>query len=275
MSTPTMKERPILFSAPMVRALFAGQKTQTRRVIKPQPPAAIGGVHPKHAAKHPAPYFDAYCGKRKTDKNPRGMGDHWCWWTEDDRQSNGWTRCPYGRPGDRLWVRENWQTHCDMDAVSPRDLLQGTAIQYPATYDGWISKVRPSIHMPRWTSRLTLEIVSVRAQRLQDITEEDAIAEGIERVPQLGVLRCSGWKDYSENTTGFWEPLDSFSSLWDSINAVPKPVLGDDGRVESYVSYPWEDVRETRQHQGKSWVVIGNPFVWVLDFPPVGKESAR
>lgn len=172
-----MTERGILFSAPMVRSILAGQKTVTRRIIKPQPvePAA----RPlRHAAKHPGPYFDSYCSEKKTPENPRGMSNEWCWWTADDRPDPLSTiRCPYGAPGHALWVRETWRYVGGREYEYQRDR---DAVIYradpPAPEGTW----RPAIFMPRWASRITLEIVSVRVERLHKITEEDARAEGID-----------------------------------------------------------------------------------------------
>ena len=104
-----MVEHPVLFNDEMMRAILAGLKTQTRRPIKPQPEPYAGGVHPKNKAKHPAPYIDAYCGEPKTAQNPRRMSDRWYWWTEDDRLGPEVGRCPFGIPGDTLWVRESWR----------------------------------------------------------------------------------------------------------------------------------------------------------------------
>ena len=151
-----MKERPILFSAPMVRALLAGTKTQTRRVFK----AKNGGVWPN---KNDLP------GMQQIMRS-----------------------CPYGQPGDRLWVRENF----DFLPAGGPDEPQACEIVYwvtgsreprecPHDYNPMIygrEKIRPSIHMPRWASRITLEITSVRVERLQDISEKDCWAEGIEEV---------------------------------------------------------------------------------------------
>lgn len=168
-----MTDKPIIFSAPMVRALLGGRKTQTRRVLNPQPPAQPkANCHPANKPRHAAPYLDAYCGEPRTPQNPRGQGRDWHWWQVDDRPGPVACRSPYA-PGNRLWVREAY----DKIASQPG------AVFYRADYEakhgdgaglGWA----PSIHMPRWASRLTLAVTEVRVQRLQEISEADAKAEG-------------------------------------------------------------------------------------------------
>lgn len=202
-----MKERPILFSGPMVRAILDGRKTQTRRVVKPQPEALVIGVAVPHTEgelhMHPRPVA-ALAVKRE---------------------------CPYGQPGDRLWVRETWQCAVVSEGIK--------GIGYKATYDderNWFKaktgpewdrlwdkhqdKWRPSIHMYRWASRITLEIAAVRVERLQDIEEHDANAEGIESFMTCQTL---------------WPARAKFAELWDSINAK---------------THPW----------------ASNPWVWVVEF---------
>ena len=196
-----MKERPILFSGPMVRAIREGRKTQTRRVIKPQPPEQpLPNCHPNHSAKHPSPYLDSYCSELKTPTNPRGMGDRWCWWQVDDRQCLPTFRCPYGQPGDRLWVRETFRSkqQCGetIDWTYRADCPALTEYLFP-----W----KPSIFMPRQASRITLEIVGVRVERLQDISEEDAKAEGCE---------WSQWSFPNSTKPG----KSAYRALWESIN---------------------------------------------------------
>ena len=179
-----MTDRPIIFSAPMVQALLAGRKTQTRRLLRsPMPPApGHDNIHPANLSKtlHPSPYFDAYCGGPRTPANPRGMTERWCWWTRDDRQGLPTVRVGYV-PGDRMWVREAWTTRQGLDATAPRDISPAQSIGYLADTDEgpWLGKARPSIHMPRWASRLTLIVTDVRVQRLKEISEDDAQAEGV------------------------------------------------------------------------------------------------
>lgn len=207
------KERPILFNGPMVRAILDGRKTMTRRIVKPQPEQPASACHSNHVSKHAAPYLDAYCSQHKTTENPRGMSDQWCWWQIDDRQCLPTFRCPYGQPGDKLWVRETW----DFRPWPTNDCPGAVRIAYGADGHqldaiapaGWNpllysrERWRPSIHMPRWASRITLEIVSVRVERLQDIDEHAALKEGVD-----------GWVKDTRCETA----RDGFITLWESIN---------------------------------------------------------
>lgn len=189
-----MKERPILFSAPMVLAILSGQKAQTRRIVKPQ-----------------------------TRIDPRRIPDGFCS-----------LKCPYGVPGDRLWVRETWGTIDD-----GLDCDDSSAICYRATETAqWRDrphakekrangmdaayvqpqKWRPSIFMPRWASRITLETTDIGIERLNELTTEDAIKEG---------CRFAG---FPASLTD----VGAFAKLWEKIN-------------------------------GKgSWAA--NPYVWVVSF---------
>lgn len=174
------RERPILFNAEMVRAVLSGTKSQTRRVIKPQFRTAFGqGV----ALSHPSAY-----SVNVDIKNADGS------WK--------WLLCPYGKPGDRLWVRETWAAHPQFADVAYR--ADG---EEPIDSDGWIwrPKWKPSIHMPHALSRITLEVVAVRVERVQDISTEDIITEGLSTtLREHDAERCLS---------------DQFRALWDSINA--------------------------------------------------------
>lgn len=211
-----MKERPIIFSAPMVQAILDGRKTQTRRIGKTQCAewTELAVEYSRHAKKGTVAVAThlAY---------PRGTARH------------GICECPYGIPGDRLWVREAWGLHAYGDDT---DWLKGgcTAmdlddhvIAYRADWgplqDGchW----RPSIHMPRAASRITLEITSVRVERLQDISEVDALAEGVTDDGSL-VTDLNG-KDRGGT-------IAAYATLWEVINGVGS----------------WDD----------------NPWVWVVSF---------
>jgi len=186
-----MKERPILFSAPMVRALLDGRKTQTRRVCK--------GARELSCARD---------------------------WPVDT--------CPYGVPGDRLWVREPWRLPASQNAYSGSEVgdlcvaagyrKPWASIEYVA--DGWRDnwrdvvarddppgRFRQARFMPRWASRILLEITDVRVQRLQDISEEDAIAEGLRYRPAI-----DAWTSGDDNWPTFVDPRRSYAGLWNHIN---------------------------------------------------------
>jgi hypothetical protein len=155
-----VKERPILFSGSMVRALLDGSKTQTRRVVKLKSHQQI---------------------------EERDDGTPWPWMYDGERDADCWLACPYGQPSDRLWVREAFsgpwcmEAQDGMAAAPPSKWGATSRIWYWAdgdpTHGDW-TRPRPSIHMPRWASRIALEITSVRVERLQDITRGDAMSEG-------------------------------------------------------------------------------------------------
>ncbi|MCV6826036.1 MULTISPECIES: hypothetical protein [Halocynthiibacter] len=197
-----MTDKPILFSGEMVRALLDGRKTQTRRVLKPQ----IGDLDQ-------VGYFP--------DGEPIVM------------DSEGGHQSPISgvkyAVGDRLWVREAWKVGPAYDDLPPRDLSGEECLKYMADGAeqkwGWehsqvYGRNRPSMFMPRWASRLTLTVTDVRVQRLQDISESDAEAEGIE--PYSGIDPCcTGYLNYqTQSEDGWWlPPVKSFRTLWDSLNA--------------------------------------------------------
>lgn len=193
MTTATaVRERPMLFSAPMVLALLAGKKTQTRRILKTQPSVQIEtGGWPIEIARLESGDWGVCC---------QGVV-HQCV-----------GRCPYGRPGERLWVKETFHYDNAAYVSKYKDAPwlgmpdAGNAQTYyraseknPDIFPRW----KPSIFMPRWASRITLEITEVRAQRLQDISEEDAIAEGVKTLPN-----------------SYWYPTwaRTFCHLWNDIN---------------------------------------------------------
>lgn len=157
----------------MVRAILDGRKTQTRRVIKPQPHAAA----------------DAFAWVAR--------GKHSRWTAQKDGKAIGlWFLCPYGGPGDRLWVRETWCEFIDDQGRAVACAADGWA-ECPAEDDRW----RPSIFMPRWASRITLEITGVRVERIQDISEEDAQSEGV----PIPILFISLWDEINGNRGYGWE----------------------------------------------------------------------
>ena len=210
-----MKERPILMSGPMVRAILDGRKTQTRRIVKPQPPANVTRVTmvPNTAS-----------GKATMVWCQDGPIDPLNGWNYKERHPNGW-QCPYGMLGDRLWVRESWHQRGKFVFALPdsdkRSWLGTREIAYSADAKrpGHDWRSRPSIHMPRWASRITLEITSVRVERLQDISEEDAKAEGAPF--ELGELERLILGAKAKYRSGFCR-------LWESING-----------PGSWASNPW------------------------------------
>jgi hypothetical protein len=224
-----MKERPILFNGQMVRAILEGRKTVTRRLIKDT------GCYAIESSVH---------GVDVVRRELKAMA----------------TQCPYGKPGDRLWVRETWadvnlhggpgiayRADDDVrDLMEDESFLADGAFNYndprcaKYSFAAWSEDLiagtegrwRPSIHMPRWASRILLEVTDVRVERLQDITEEQAMAEGIERI--AGPHSCEPWRNYAGDRP-FSSPVASFSSLWNSTG-------GD-----------WD----------------ANPWVWVVEFKRV------
>lgn len=225
-----MKERPIIFSGPMVRAILEGKKTQTRRVVKwPRWVSDLDNAAYQLRAHSAIALF------------------------QDGRPIKQYA-CPYGKPGDRLWVRETWaDVNCEAGpaiiyradhVLSPwtdwciergPDYGAGPSMnyeKYPGDYTMWWSDLlagepdhgwKPSIFMPRWASRLTLKVTDVRVERLQEISEEDAIAEGVDC--ECGPLTACGHCAQRE-----------FKKLWNEINA----------------------------KRGFGW--DGNPWVWVVTF---------
>jgi hypothetical protein len=213
---PKSKERPILFSAPMVRALLAGSKTQTRRPYK--------------VRKHP----DAGCEIAASElvREPQHVVDR---------------TCPYGLPGDRLWVRETLAcTSChgtwyDADEgeickVIDDDRAYALSERYGSDY--FFNEVRkiPSIHMPRWASRILLEVVSVRVERLTDCSVTDAMAEGV-KPDDLRQFAVFGANSIQRAAIRRIAALAPYQRLWESINGTG------------------------------SWAA--NPWVWVVEFKRV------
>ena len=187
-----MKERPILFSGPMVRAILDGRKTQTRRVVKTTLRSESDG------------------SKRRVLSLPRDLDVLNCYLSL--RQANALHRfCPYGKPADKLWVRETF--------LRKQLASEVTEWRYAATDEKGLGPWKPSIFMPRWASRITLEITEVRVQRLKDISEADAIAEGVEATSPPDLLRYRDYLPEREAIRSSWTyARDSFLSLWESIN---------------------------------------------------------
>lgn len=124
-------------------------------------------------------------------------------------------------------------------------------------------KWRPSIHMPKEAARLFLRVTSVRAERLQDMTLDDFCSEGVGIRPEA----------FNDPENAYWQGREAYIDTWNSIYASPQPIK-ENGKIVRYESYPWEDIRETRTHRGLPWLVIGNPWVWVIEFERVSKEDA-
>jgi len=181
-----VKERPILFSGAMIRALLSGAKTQTRRIVKPQPP------------DHAIEVFDW----RAPDIAESAKANEGCYYNDMDGL-HFHCKCPYGSIGDRLWVRESWAPMSSFDP-SPETGAVYKADDHPSQK---CIPVRwtPSIHMPRWASRITLEITGVRVERLNEISQPDIAKEGIDCHP-------------TSNMRTQAEYQGQFRSLWESIN---------------------------------------------------------
>lgn len=205
-----MKARPILFSGDMVRAMLDGRKTMTRRIVKPQPDAIHDGWPYWHIGG-----YRAYLHMGGTD--PLRSGSH------------NPLQCPYGRPGDVLYVNEAWRTESDYyNDLKPRELSGEETILYDADAD-WsanhtVGRYRHARFMPKWASRITLLIEDVRVERLQEISEADAMEEGAEPV----LVPPDG---------GSCPHRQGFLELWESL------------------------------HGSDSWPA--NPFVWRIQFRPI------
>ena len=198
-----MKEIPILFSTPMVQAILAGRKKQTRRV------AAV-------------PVHDHY-GTDIMDwglsKHPYKKDGKWLYNVQSDVDSYNTfeLKAKYGQPGDLLWVRETWRG-IEQDYGLPR-------YEYKATESiNLTDKWKPSIHMPKEAARIWLQVTDIRVERLHDITEDDAIAEGVEKLGDF----VFPYKHYASNTASCVDAKTSFRTLWQEIN-------GD----ESWEANPW------------------------------------
>lgn len=200
-----MKERPILFSGPMVRAILEGRKTQTRRIIKD-----ASGSFWDHEAWRPQVVNGAITGWISMDSMTDGS-----FFGPGSPQRT----CPYGQPGDKLWVRESW---CIRQTLTQ-------AAYYRSTEPDASAKWKPSIHMPRWASRITLEVVSAHVERLQDISEEDAKAEGIYLFSHHGLFTAD-----PSQLGGGRTAVEGYAYLWNEINGPGS----------------WE----------------ANPWVWVIEF---------
>lgn len=220
-----MTKHPILFSGPMVRAILDG-KTQTRRIVK-------FGIHEPDCL-----YPNGECGTRYD----WGLAAFGCQCDACRENNTHWfaLRCPYGAPGDRLWVRETFgEDYTGITEVTVgqnQQTIKTARLVYRADGHkmgdcgtGW----KPSIHMPRWASRITLEVKNIRAERVQEITEEDARAEGI--------TPC----DCDDGATTHYKTSRGFSV---------------DTAQEAF-KFLWDDLNAKRDY---GWTV--NPWCWVISF---------
>lgn len=209
-----MKERPIVFTGEMVRAILDGRKSQTRRVVKPQPPQGASLVE-----------FGPHDHISEFHRNKL----HWFVAEADDLwpcEREDCICCPYGQPGDRLWVREAfaYRYFTSDDPITEKSLV---AYRADGESQEGVIEFTPAIYMPRWVSRITLEITNIRVERVQDISEGDAIAEGIQRS--------------NSSTFNLMGPNRAlFSELWDSINDKP-------GKKCSWEDNPWVWVIEFKK----------------------------
>lgn len=202
-----MTDKPIPFSGPMVRALIAGRKTQTRRVLKPQP-FADG-------------YYD---GEVDCTFVPAPASNRSAYFRFGaSAVGGGAVRTEIHEPryevGDRLYVREAWKTHAEYDDLAPSEMGGEEPIQYQAdgAHQTWgypgitkIGRFRHGMHMPRWASRLTLIVTDVRVQRVQEISTGDCLAEGIE-ANEAGLVLVQGSLPLTAKA--------AYRGLWDSLNA--------------------------------------------------------
>jgi len=205
------KARPILFSTDMVKGILEDRKKQTRRIIKPNPLD-----------------LDDLCGK-----NPTFIGTSGDKAAVECNELQTVIKCKYGKPGDLLWVRE---TFFKINAPE----LKGAYYYKASTDEGWKLKWKPSIFMPKNACRLFLEIKDIRVERLNCISEEDAMAEGVDfRFFEL--FQENRFKDYLDEKDDYRTGYSSFQSLWEKINGLD------------------------------SWKA--NPWVWVLEFEKIEKPQ--
>ena len=244
-----MRETGIIMSGNHPKLILDGIKTMTRRVAKPfktQNPHSSLSVHGRIGSIADMGAEIRYYNKY--GPNPLS--------------------CPYGQVGDRLWVRETWAAQFIYDYYPPRDIPIDSVVFYRtndrlkleiAKEHRDLGKWRPSIHIPRWASRITLEITDIRVERLQDISPEDCIAEGI---------NLSTDPFPTINTPDKFR--SRFKKLWNSLNAKWKPVWNKEFRYYEYWQFPWaaEDAKpipKTTQHPER-YHCVPNPWLWVISF---------
>lgn len=219
------KERPILFSTPMVQAILDGRKTQTRRTrgleeINKNPDDWKEGTTTQLCR-----FWDA---DKEEDPNPIDIRYGFIFNGNGNQEL--YIPCPYGKPGDRLWVRETWQI---TNFLHPSNENYGYVYKASENGKDWQEnteewKWKPSIHMPKAAARIWLEVTDISLERLQAISEEDAISEGIKPIWINDDSSCNKFKNYINNGKDSLSPKDSFRSLWESING-----------AESWDRNPW------------------------------------
>lgn len=222
------KERPILFSAAMVKAILDGSKTQTRRAVKGNPVDMVRLMHKVAALDG----YDEPTGFYGFCPSPRVIRKH--------------VRCPYGQPGDRLWVRETWgYTGHGVWTIGDARMASGNGkAVYRADGDAGVGGWFPSIHMPREFSRISLRVTDVRVERLHDISEADAKAEGVEIDEETGAYwGAEGGGVMPGATSRYSRATLAFADIWRSINGEA------------------------------SWVA--NPWVWAVSFTVEKSADAR
>lgn len=239
----TPKEYPILYSTPMIQAILDGRKSQTRRIIKDQTPE-WQKVNWEYSDLNEIIWIAT---GQKDDHELRKV-------------LKGFD-CPYGQVGDFTWARETFV----WDSISSQYLYRAdNHCDLP-----YQNKWQPPIFMPRSACRIVRENIDIRVERVADISEADAIAEGIESM--IGFGDFTYWKDYEFKPKGelqsasFMSPIQSYKSLWNSINNVPKL----NKKTDTYIVYPFDEQSATNwgnTYRNKPLIVVPNPWVWVVEF---------
>jgi hypothetical protein len=238
-----MKERPILFSSAMVQAILDGSKTMTRRVVVPNSKTQAEWLTPNilNAVKRFSASADGWWTMAVGEYQEIEHCGH-----KMDGAHIGSVRCPFGKIGDRLWVREKFAPRTDVDPIAAPAkarhycLYEGTGDPYDdMNWHDFGGKWKPSIFMPRWASRITLEITDVRVERIQDISDDDCFAEGIDETEEYN--RAEHYASGGSPLEGGSPEKCAFIGLWDKLNA----------------------------KRGFGWNV--NPWVWVIEFKKLEK----